>query len=89
MFADAFQSALSVVRETRTAIKQPIKRPADPNAVRVPPEQRDAEFSQLISDPAVFSSEFGRAAARFNLPESKPIPKRFVQRLIEGYKRAG
>lgn len=87
MFADAFKSALGVVKETRKAIKQPIERPADPNAVRSTPQERDAEYSTLISDPAAFSSAFGESAARYNLPKEKPIPRRFVEQLVRGHKR--
>lgn len=87
MFKEAFQEALGIVKSTAKTMTDDVDRPADPNAVRLTPAERDAEFTALMSDPAAFSSAYGQAAARYNLPKDKPIPRRFVQRIIEGNKR--
>ena len=85
---DVYNDVLSSMKEIRKSTKSAVKRPADPHATRVSPAERDLEYDRLISDPAAFSSAFGTASARYNLPKEKPIPRKRVEQLVAGYKRA-
>ena len=84
---DVYNDVLSSMKEIKKSTKSAVTRPADPHAVKVPPAERDMEYQRLISDPAAFSSAFGTASARYNLPKDRPIPRKLVEQLVAGYKR--
>ena len=79
LFAEAYADVLKTVKETTKQIKGSIKRPADPNAEKVPLTEQHADYQRMISDPAYFTSKYEELTARYNLPEERPIPRRLVE----------
>ena len=83
-----FRDAKAIMKESVRTVKADIVSPADPNATRMTKQERMADISDLLSNPARLESEFLRLKERYNLPDDKPVPRRLVQYIMDGMKES-